>query len=225
MDDYRSEELDYDGSFGSVLNRIYLWMMIALAITGVTAFCIANNQNLLLYTLHYYWIFFILELAIVIILTIRLDYLSSVEAGMGLIIYSIVNGASLSGIFIVYDIGTIQTAFFVTAGMFGIMSMYGMFTKKDLSGLGNICYMALLGLIIASIAGFFIRSEGYSLILAYIGVVIFIGLILWDTQKLKRIYRNSDINNIEIYGALILYLDFINLFLRILRIMASSKKK
>lgn len=223
MEDFKNEILDYDGSFERTLIGIYVWMGIALAITGMTAYYVANNMNILLYTLSFYWIFLILELGTVIFLSIRLVYLSRGAARLCLILYSILNGVSLSGVLIYYEIGTIQTAFFVSAGMFVVMAAYGTFTKTDLSRIGSVCSMALIGLIIASIVGIFIPSQGYSLSLAYIGVLIFVGLIAWDTQKLKRLHAENTIKNLEVYGALILYLDFVNLFLQLLRIIAHRR--
>ena len=139
------------------------------------------------------------------------------------VIYSVINGVTLSSIFLVYSIGSIAKVFLITAGTFGAMALFGYTTKKDLSSMGKILFMALIGLIIATVVNLFVKSSGLDLILCYGGVLIFVGLTAWDSQKIKEMcmsaeYADEGAQKMALLGALTLYLDFINLFLYLLRI-------
>lgn len=199
---------------------------MALAITGLTALYVA--QSGLVFTIAnntaYFWGLLIAELAVVWILSANIMRLSFPVAGIMFAIYSILNGATCSFIILAYTAESLATTFFVTAGTFGAMSLVGAFIKKDLSGFGRILMMTLIGLIIATIVNIFVASSALSWALTYIGVLLFCGLTAYDTQKMKEIlyqYQhtgNQNIMKIALMCSLSLYLDFINLFLYLLRI-------
>lgn len=213
-------------TFTSLVSKIYLWMTMALAITGLTALYVA--QSGLVFTIAnntaYFWGLLIAELAVVWILSANIMRLSFPVAGIMFAIYSILNGATCSFIILAYTAESLATTFFVTAGTFGAMSLVGAFIKKDLSGFGRILMMTLIGLIIATIVNIFVASSALSWALTYIGVLLFCGLTAYDTQKMKEIlyqYQhtgNQNIMKIALMCSLSLYLDFINLFLYLLRI-------
>lgn len=213
-------------TFTSLVSKVYLWMTMALAITGLTALYVA--QSGLVFTIAnntaYFWGLLIAELAVVWILSANIMRLSFPVAGIMFAIYSILNGATCSFIILAYTAESLATTFFVTAGTFGAMSLVGAFIKKDLSGFGRILMMTLIGLIIATIVNIFVASSALSWALTYIGVLLFCGLTAYDTQKMKEIlyqYQhtgNQNIMKIALMCSLSLYLDFINLFLYLLRI-------
>ena len=166
----------------------------------------------------------IAEFVLVMVLSFAATKLPSAAAFLCFIGYAALNGISLSTIFYAYRAGSIAQAFFITGGTFGLMSLYGLVTKRDLTSLGNLLVMALLGIIIASIVNIFLKSTGLDLILSILGVLIFVGLTAYDTQKIKKI-NDMGINHtgLAIIAALSLYLDFINLFLYILRLLGRKK--
>lgn len=164
----------------------------------------------------------------VLILTARLNRLSLLTGTLMFIAYSILNGVTMSAIFLAYTASSITSTFFICAGTFGVMSLYGMFTKTDLSSVGKMLYMALIGLVIATVVNLFLRSPMVSYIASYVGVVIFVGLTAWDTQKIKNMLADADYmdegaQKLALLGALTLYLDFVNLFLYLLRIFGGKK--
>ena len=214
----------------SVFRRVYIWMTMALCITGLTALIIANNNDIMYSLLQNeatFWIIMIAELALVFILAGRLHKLSMGTATILFILYSVLNGITMSLIFIIYTESSIAATFFVTAGTFGAVSLYGFATKKDLSSWGSILIMGVLGIVIASVVNIFMGSETLYWIISYAGVLIFVGLTAYDTQKIKEVLLNPNVevddnlNKIALFGALQLYLDFINLFMHLLRIMGS----
>lgn len=208
-----------------VMLGVYGWMTLALAVTAASALYVVSNINLLYTVVRYYLFFGIAEVGVVIYLSARATKMSKGAAKIWFLVYSVLNGVTLASIFAAYDIGVIGYAFLVTAVVFAVMTLYGYVTKTDLSAIGNLFSMALIGLLIATLFGFFFRSPGYTMALMYIGVVIFIGLIGYDTQRIKQLaYYSADqgqaaIQNAGIIGALILYLDFINIFIRLVTIM------
>lgn len=211
--------------------RVYGWMSLALIITGLTAFKTAISPELLNFVFGQRFVFFglmIFELILVGYLTAAIHKMTAVTATVVFSLYSILNGVTLSCIFFAFTTESIASTFFIAAGTFAAMSAYGFFTKKDLSKLGNILFMALIGLIIASVVNMFMKSEMLYWISSYVGVLIFVGLIAYDTQKLKSFNvignEGTDEDKKEaIIGALTLYLDFINLFLFLLRIFGRRK--
>lgn len=215
--------------FPALMRKVYVWMTMALAITGICAYGVATSPSILqmLYANSMtIWVLFIVELGLVFYTTARINKLSLTTATTLFIIYSALNGVTLSSIFLVYSMTSIAKVFFITAGTFGAMATYGYFTKTDLSKIGNILFMALIGLILATVVNIFMKSAMFDMILSYVGVAIFVGLTAWDSQKIKRMLAmqvdmSEGAQKIALMGALSLYLDFINLFLYLLRIFGS----
>ena len=222
------KERGLSGAFPVLMRKVYTWMTLALLITGVTAFGVASSPTLFMSLSKMMWGLIIAELALVFILSGAINRLSLGTATLMFIGYSVLNGAMLSSIFLVYEPMVIAKVFFITAGTFGAMAVYGYTTKKDLTSMGKILFMALIGLIIATVVNMFLKSPGFDYILSYIGVAIFIGLTAWDSQKIKEMLQTQyDISEgaqkLALLGALTLYLDFINLFLYLLRIFGNNR--
>lgn len=222
------EERGLSGAFPVLMRKVYTWMTLALLITGVTAFGVASSPTLFMSLSKMMWGLIIAELALVFILSGAINRLSLGTATLMFIGYSVLNGAMLSSIFLVYEPMVIAKVFFITAGTFGAMAVYGYTTKKDLTSMGKILFMALIGLIIATVVNMFLKSPGFDYILSYIGVAIFIGLTAWDSQKIKEMLQtqydmSEGAQKLALLGALTLYLDFINLFLYLLRIFGNNR--
>jgi FtsH-binding integral membrane protein len=214
----------------SIISQVYAWMTAALLVTGAVAASTANSpalMNLIFGNPFAIWILFIAEIGMVIGLSAAINRLSPGAATTLFLAYSVVTGLTLSSIFLVYTSASIASTFFITAAMFGIMSLYGYVTQRDLTRLGNLLVMALLGFFIASIVNFFLQSAALYWIVTYAGILIFVGLIASDTQKIKRLGQqatdDSSVRRIAILGSLMLYLDFINLFLLLLRLFGSRR--
>ena len=214
-----------------LIRKVYTWMALALVITGICAYGVAASPaltSLILSSRITYYGLLIAEFALVMFISSRIDSLSLSTATLLFTLYSAINGLTLSVIFLVYDITTIGQVFFITAGTFGAMALFGYYTKKDLSVIGHTLYMALIGLILATLVNFFMRSAMLDYILSYIGVGIFVGLTAWDSQKIKRILSEmndtgEEAQKFALLGALTLYIDFINLFLYLLRIFSKRR--
>ena len=222
------KERGLSGAFPVLMRKVYTWMTLALLITGVTAFGVASSPTLFMSLSKMMWGLIIAELALVFILSGAINRLSLGTATLMFIGYSVLNGAMLSSIFLVYEPMVIAKVFFITAGTFGVMAFYGYTTKKDLTSMGKILFMALIGLVIATVVNMFLKSPGFDYILSYIGVAIFIGLTAWDSQKIKEMLQtqydmSEGAQKLALLGALTLYLDFINLFLYLLRIFGNNK--
>lgn len=217
--------LDMSVAFPALMRKVYTWMTLALVITGVTAYGVANSPALLQVIYSSKLTFFGLiaaELGIVIYTSARIHKLALSTATLLFVLFSVINGATLASIFFVYSITAITKTFLVTAGTFGAMAFIGSTTKRDLTKMGGILMMALIGLIIAGIANMFIKSSSFDLIVSAIGVLIFVGLTAWDAQMIKRQLAMSpdtgeSAQKIALLGSLSLYLDFINMFLYLLR--------
>ncbi|MCD8306368.1 MAG: Bax inhibitor-1/YccA family protein [Prevotella sp.] len=215
----------------AIMRKVYTWMALALAITGITAYGVAHSPNLVYSIFSSRWIFFgliIAEFALVIWLTSRLHRMSITSATLLFIGYSILNGVVLSSIFLLFTTALLAKTFFICAGTFAVMSVYGAVTKRDLSSVGKLLFMALIGIILASVVNLFLKSSGLELIISYVGVLVFVGLTAWDTQKIRAMLANADIadettHKIALLGALSLYLDFVNLFLFLLRIFGNNR--
>ena len=214
------------------MRKVYVWMTLALVITGFTAYFVATNPTAL--SLIYsnqlvFWALIIAELGLVIGLSAAINRLSLTTATLMFVLYSVVNGVTMASIFLVYTLSSIASVFFITAATFGAMALYGYFTKKDLTSWGRFLFMALIGIIIASVVNIFVGSSGLSLIVSYIGVLVFVGLTAYDSQKIKEMLstaanQGEGMQKLALLGALTLYLDFINLFLHLLRILGSSRE-
>lgn len=223
-----SEERNYEVETAqrTLLKNVYTWMALALVITGLTAFYVANHiaiSNGLMVGLC------IAEFALVVILSAAINKISFPVAGILFVAYSILNGVTLSSILLHFTEESVTSTFFITAGTFSAMALYGHFTNKDLSKWGSILLMALIGIIIASVVNIFLKSSGLAMIIPYVGVLIFVGLTAYDTQKIKNmisVYGN-EVNDtsmkVALIGSLELYLDFINLFIYLLRILGKSR--
>lgn len=213
------------------MSKVYTWMSGGLAITGLIAMYVASIEGIELMILENTMLFYGLiigEILLVGYLISMINKLSAQTAGIIFTIYAALNGVTLSTVFIIYTSASIASTFFVTAGTFAIMSIYGYYTKKDLTSWGNLLFMALIGVIIASVVNFFMQSEMLYWLITYAGVFVFVGLTAYDTQKIKRMSTTSEIGSEQeskgaIIGALTLYLDFINLFLLLLRVMGDRK--
>ena len=222
------KERGLSGAFPVLMRKVYTWMTLALLITGVTAFGVASSPTLFMSLSKMMWGLIIAELALVFILSGAINRLSLGTATLMFIGYSVLNGAMLSSIFLVYEPMVIAKVFFITAGTFGAMAVYGYTTKKDLTSMGKILFMALIGLIIATVVNMFLKSPGFDYILSYIGVAIFIGLTAWNSQKIKEMLQtqydmSEGAQKLALLGALTLYLDFIKLFLYLLRIFGNNR--
>jgi FtsH-binding integral membrane protein len=214
------------------MSAVFGWMALGLAITGGVAAFVASVPGLAQAIVFNRLVFFsIIILQLVLVFRLAGTVASTISASMATIMflfYAALNGLTLSVIFLVYSRSSIATSFFVTAGSFGIMSAYGYFTKTDLTAIGNLCFMALIGLILASFVNLWFHNPTVMWITTYAGILIFVGLTAYDTQKIKQLYRGDENSEEEekeaISGALALYLDFINLFLDILRLMGQQKE-
>ncbi|PWT73058.1 MAG: hypothetical protein C5B60_08710 [Chloroflexi bacterium] len=208
----------------SIISQAYLWMAVGLVISGGVATFTASSPTML--SLVYgnvvvFWGLLVLQIILVIVLSAAVMRLPVGVALTVFVIYAALNGVTLSGILLAYTTASLARTFFITAGTFAIMAIYGYTTKRDLTRLGNLAFMALIGLILASLVNLFLHSTVVYWITTYLGVLIFVGLIAYDTQKLKRLgsaYGGDSASRLAILGALSLYLDFINLFLFLLRI-------
>ena len=214
----------------ALMPKVYIWMTLALLITGFTAFVVATNaalQSAIFGNSLVFWGLIIAELALVWAVSARIEKLSLVNATLLFVLYSVINGATLSVIFLSYAAADIATAFFVTAGTFAAMTLVGLTTKRDLSSLGGLCLMCIIGLLIATVVNLFLRSGTLGMIISYVGVLVFVGLTAYDTNKIKNALQQNEAGNeetaakIALIGALALYLDFINIFLYLLRIFGN----
>jgi len=215
------------------LAKVFNWMAIGLGLTGLAAFLTANSQAALQLIFGNKMVFYALifgELGLVFYLSARVDKISA-QAATGLfVVYSILNGVTLSAILLLYTMTSVAATFFITAGMFGAMAVYGFVTKKDLSSWGSFLFMGLIGIIIAMVVNIFLGSPMVSWVISGIGVIIFTGLTAYDVQQITRMGQQGIMDGGEavirkgaIMGALKLYLDFINLFLMLLRFMGDRR--
>jgi len=215
------------------IRSVYNWMAIGLALTGFVAFYVANTPSIQKIVFGNPMVFYGLiigELALVFFLSARVQKIQASTATALFVLYAALNGATLSFIFLVYAKSTITSTFFICSATFVACSFYGMTTKRDLTSVGGFLTMGLIGIIIASVVNLFIRSSAMSMVISYIGVLVFVGLTAYDTQKLKTMALSQPDNvgagvvrKGAIMGALTLYLDFINLFLMLLRILGSRE--
>ncbi len=219
-------------AFASLMRKVYVWMALALVVSGLTAMYVAQSASIMTAIATHpssIWILFIAEIALVIFLTARINKMSFPTAGILFVLYSILNGVTLSFIFLAYTMSSIASTFFITAGTFAAMSLIGYNIKKDLSGIGRYLIYALVGLIIASVVNIFLASSPLQWVISFLGVIIFVGLTAYDTQKIKQMFLmyGSDVNDttqkLALMGSLSLYLDFINLFLYLLRFFGDRR--
>ena len=213
------------------MQKVYLWMTFALTLTGFVAYRTTQSEFLLelIFSSSFGLIGLILvELALVFWIMSGIQRMSSNMAIGLFLLYSVLNGMTLSVLLIAYTGASVASTFFITAGMFGAMSIYGYTTKQDLSSWGNLLFMALFGLILASVVNIFLQSSELYWLISYIGVLVFVGLTAYDTQKIKQLAAQVIVESevgrkVAILGALTLYLDFINMFIFMLRILGNRR--
>lgn len=216
-------------AFPKLMRKVYVWMTLALVITGFTAYGVSTSPAILQAIMTNRILFFGLligELALVVWISAGINRLSLTSATLLFILYSIINGVTMSFIFLAYTHTSIASVFLITAGTFAVMALIGYTTKTDLSSMGKILFMALIGVILATIVNLFLKSSMFDYILSWIGVAVFVGLTAYDTQKIKQMLMYQDEadeqgQKVALLGALSLYLDFINLFIHLLRIFGS----
>lgn len=209
----------------NVFSKIFLWMFIGLAITFGVAFYCAQNENMVYNIFSKYYLFLvILELVVVFVLSARIRKMNPMTAKLMFALYSFITGLTFSSIFVVYQLSSIIYIFGISAVLFLIFGLIGYFTKIDLTKLGTYLFMGLIGLIILSIINMFVASETFNMTICVIALVIFLAYVAYDINKIKRnlpFFNSSE--NLAIYGALELYLDFINIFIRLLQLFGRAR--
>jgi len=219
-----------ESSVQSFMTGVFSWMFIALAITAVTAYFVAATPSILHLMITetglsiFGWVVMLAPIGFVLLMSFRFEKLSAISLSLLFLVYSVLVGLSLSFIFLVYTMGSIATTFGVTSLTFGIMAIAGYTTKTDLTKFGSILMMALVGIIVASLVNFFLKSDSMQYLISFIGVLVFTGLTAYDVQKLKKMGTEmtagqESTRKYAVMGALSLYLDFINLFLFLLRFL------
>ena len=227
----RDHELSLSAAFPVLMRKVYVWMTLALLLTGVTAYGVATSPGIMMALATNKILFFgliIAEFALVLGVSGAINRLSLATATLMFVSYSVINGALLSFIFLAYTMESVTSVFFITAATFAVMAVFGYTTKKDLTSIGRMLFMALIGIIIATLVNMFIGSSGLNMIISYVGVLIFIGLTAYDSQKIKEMLAMSGSTGeagqkLALLGALTLYLDFINLFIYLLRIFGQKR--
>lgn len=209
------------------IRSVYAWMFGGLLLTTLSALWVIKSpamQNLIFGNRAMPWILMLAELGLVMWLSFRITKMSPAAAASAFMVFALLNGLTLSAIFFIYTAGSIVQAFATAAGMFGAMSVYGYVTKRDLTSWGSFFFMGLLGIIVCSIINIFLKSPALAWAVSFIGVFVFLGLTAYDTQKLKAYATAPELReNLAVYGALALYLDFINLFLMLLRLFGNRR--
>jgi len=213
----------------SLVQRVYVWMFAALMLTGVVALVTASTslwQSI--FNSPMFIVLILAELGLVWILSLAIHRMSPAVAAVMFFVYSALNGLTLSVVFLAYTSESVAMTFFASAGSFGAMAIYGHTTQRDLTSIGNLCMMALFGIIIASLINIFMASSALYWAITYIGVLVFVGLTAYDAQKIKVLGQQYDLSSadgrrIAVLGALELYLDFINLFLLLLRLLGRRR--
>ena len=228
---YYGNSINVATAFPALMRKVYVWMTLALVVTALSAYYVATTPAALYAIFSSKFMFFgllIAEIVVVMAMTALINRMSFMVAALMMAAYSVLNGVTMSFIFVVYEMASIATTFFVTAGTFAAMAIVGYTTKKDLTKMGGILLMALIGLIIASVVNWFLQSETMSYVVSGIGVLVFTGLTAYDSQKIKEMLMQCDTVNdgtqkLALLGSLTLYLDFVNLFLYLLRFMGNRK--
>ncbi len=211
----------------SFMAGVYRWMTLGLVVTAGVALYTASNLQLAMTVARNIWPLIIVQFLLVLALSFMAQRVSGPVAALMFLVYAGLTGLTLSGIFFIYTIGSIGAAFLITAGAFFALSLYGTVTKRDLSAWGTFLFMGLIGVVIASIVQFFWTSPAFSFVLSCATVVVFAGLTAYDTQKLRALgaqYAGTGLTSVTIVGALNLYLDFLNLFLALLRLFGGRRQ-
>lgn len=224
-------DLEMQLAFPVLMRKVYTWMTLALVLTGLTAYGVATSPGILMAIYSnsaLLWGLIIAEFALVFGVSAAINRLSLTTATLMFVAYSVINGALLSSIFLVYTAASITSVFFITAATFATMALIGYTTKTDLTSVGKLLFMALIGLIIATVVNIFVGSSMLTMICSYVGVLIFVGLTAYDSQKIKHMLQQAPdaseaSQKLALLGALTLYLDFINLFIYLLRIFGDRR--
>jgi hypothetical protein len=210
---------------------VYNWMALGLTVTGIVAYFVTASEQALGFVYQARWLFFIAELALVFIISARIQKIKASSATAMFMVYSALNGATLSLLLVMFTGQTIASTFFICGASFLALSIYGWTTKKDLTGLGSFLFIGLIGILIASVVNIFIGSHGMQMIISYIGVLVFAGLTAYDTQQIKAMALSQPANldaavvrKGSIIGALKLYLDFILMFQYLLMILGGNRR-
>ena len=220
---------DIDVGLRQYMLKIYNYMTGGLAVTGVVAYVVASSPSLLsaIFGTPLAWVVMLAPLGFVLLFSVRIQKMSPASAQLLYWAFAACMGLSLSTIFIAYTHASVARVFFITAGTFAGMSLYGYTTKRDLAGMGSFMFMGLIGLILASLVNIFLQSSALQFALSVIGVVVFVGLTAWDTQRIKEMYVEGEDaatgTKKAIFGALQLYLDFINLFIMLLQLLGNRR--
>ena len=204
-----------------VFGKVFMWMFIGLLITFLTGYVVSSNDNMLynIFSGGTYFILIIIELVLVVYLSARIHKMQVTTARIVFILYSFVSGLTFGSIFIVFKMSSIMLIFLITAILFGIFALIGRFTKLDLTKAGTILLMMLLGIVICTFVNVFLKNDTLDLFVSYISIIVFLGFTAYDMQKIKMLsYEFDDEDKIAVIGALELYLDFINIFIDLLRI-------
>ena len=209
----------------NLYSKMFMWMFVGLLITFLVGYYVSTNENMIynIFATKFYWVIYIAEIVTVIVLSARILKMSKNGAIFGFLLYSFLSGLTFSSIFLTFKMSSIIFIFLITALVFLIFALIGYFTKINLTKLGTILFMGLIGILIASIINIFVQSQTFDLILVIIGMIVFIGYIAYDINKVKRLEGQIDEDKLSIIGALELYLDFINLFIRLLQLFGKSK--
>lgn len=208
------------------MQRVYWWMSVGLALTGGVAWTVASSETLFMTFAPYFRVLGFATLGLVIVFSMIAHKVPGPVAAAMFLAYSAITGLTFSVLFVVYELGSIGAAFAITAGTFGAMSLYATVTKKDLSGWGTFLFMGLIGVIIAGIVNLFLRNGMMDFVVSCATVVVFAGLTAYDTQKLRQFHASTgyaSAMSVAVSGALTLYLDFINLFLAVLRLLGRRR--
>jgi uncharacterized protein len=215
---------------GAFLRSVYGWMCAGLAITALVAVFVASSPSLvqaIATSRLAFWGLLIAQLGIVFVLSARVDRLAPATAALLFIAYSALTGVTISFVLLAFTGQSVATTFLVCAGMFGAMALYGTFTSRSLAGFGQFLFMGLIGVVLASIVGMFWHNDGLQFVISFIGVIVFTGLAAYDAQRLKAMalaMPAGQTGSYAVVGALSLYLDFINLFLFLLRFLGSRRE-
>jgi len=218
-----------DARVGAFLSKVYGWMFFGLLVTAVTAFAVASSPaiiEIVFLNRLVFWGLLIAQLGLVFYLSARVDKVAPATAAGLFILYSALTGVTSSVILLLYTGASITSTFIITAGMFGATAVFGTVTKRSLAGMGQFLFMGLIGLILASIVGFFWHSDALQFVISVVGVLVFTGLTAWDAQRLKQMavaLPDGRVGAYAVVGALSLYLDFINLFFFLLRLMGGRR--
>lgn len=217
-----------ENGISKFFTKVYLWMFIGLLLSSISAYFTFANPAMNTFVYSSFGLILIIELIVVITFSLLRRKVSPMGAKIMFIVYSIISGLTLSSIFIVYKLSSIMVVFLSAAIMFGLLALYGYFTNQDLTSFGKLLMFGLLAVIIMSIINIFVTSQSFDITISIISIIIFLGLTAWDMQNLKRIYYYYENDSVAldksaIYGALDLYLDFINIFLDLLRLFGKSR--